>query len=163
MGPWIALSPPYSGSGGCTLHIFDLSAYAGQKIQISFYFESHSPNTADGWYIDDVFIQCDALQMPSLPSSVNECVPWTFTAASVCTDLVFGLKSGAPIGGAIDPETGVFSWTPYEIQGPGDYSITVLVTNRLNSLIPVDSETFSVRVDEVNEPPVLTNCHSGRQ
>ena len=158
-GTWIALSPQYSGSSGCTLHILDLSAYAGQTIQIGFYFESHSPNTADGWHIGDVFIQCNAnaLQLPSLPSSVNESAPWTFTCTAVCADLVFGLKSGAPSGAAIEPETGAFSWTPYETQGPGVYSITVWVTNRMNSLMPVDSETFSVTVNEVNERPVLTN------
>src|SRR5204862_6050991 len=43
--------------------------------------------------------------------------------------LVFSLDAGAPAGAAISAGTGVFSWTPSEAQGPGDYSVTVRVTD----------------------------------
>ena len=170
---WINLSPQYcsTSSGDWTRPSLDLRAYAGQVVRIGFYFYSHNadysgccgpcydgnPDVDAGWYVDDVFIQCDALQLPSLPSWVNEDVLWTFTCTSVCTDLVFGLKFGAPTGAAIDPETGIFTWTPDEREGPDVYSITVLVTNRLNSLMPVDSATFSIPVNEVNQAPELVS------
>jgi len=63
--------------------------------------------------------------------------------------------SNAPAGATVDPATGVFTWTPSEIQGPGVYDITVVVTdNNLPQLN--DSKTFQVTVNEVNLPPVLT-------
>ena len=67
--------------------------------------------------------------------------------------LAYSLSS-APAGATINPATGVFSWTPSEIQGPGVYDITVVVTD--NNLPPFsDSKTFQVTVNEVNLPPVL--------
>ncbi len=68
--------------------------------------------------------------------------------------LTFSLDPGAPDGAAIDSTTGVFAWTPSEAQGPGTYAVTVRVTD---SGSPSQSVTtsFTVRVDEVNSPPVL--------
>ena len=61
---------------------------------------------------------------------------------------------GEPVGAIIDPNTGAFSWTPTEAQGPGSYVFDVIVTDDgapgLN-----DSETITVTVDEVNLAPVL--------
>lgn len=52
----------------------------------------------------------------------------TFTAVATDSDpgdiLTYSLV-GAPAGAAIDPSTGVFTWTPSEAQGLGDYSFTV--------------------------------------
>src|SRR5439155_6798254 len=58
----------------------------------------------------------------------------TFTATATDPDLPanvlsYTLDAGAPAGAAIDAATGVFSWTPTEAQGPGDYSVTVRVTD----------------------------------
>jgi len=62
--------------------------------------------------------------------------------------------SNAPAGAIIDPVTGVFTWTPSEIQGPDVYDITVVVTDN-NLPAFSDSKTFQVTVNEVNLPPVL--------
>ena len=92
--------------------------------------------------------------------SVNEGSPLTFTASASDPDapanvLTFSLDPGAPDGVAIDPATGAFSWTPAEPQGPGNYAITVRVTD--NGATPLsDPKTFRVTVNEVNNPPVLT-------
>ncbi|MFN7138636.1 MAG: putative Ig domain-containing protein [Limisphaerales bacterium] len=68
--------------------------------------------------------------------------------------LTFSLDAGAPAGAAIHPNTGVFTWTPTEAQGPGTYSITVRVTD--NAAIPQSAtRTFSVTVLETNSAPVL--------
>lgn len=45
----------------------------------------------------------------------------SFTASSVDADipaqtLVYSLDSGSPVGSSIDPNTGVFTWTPTEAQ-----------------------------------------------
>jgi hypothetical protein len=62
--------------------------------------------------------------------------------------------SNAPAGATIHPTTGVFAWTPGENQGPGVYSLTVIVTD--NNLPPLnDNKTFQVTVNEVNQSPAL--------
>src|SRR5439155_839007 len=58
----------------------------------------------------------------------------TFTATASDPDLpnetlTFGLDAGAPAGAAINPATGVFTWTPTEAQGPSTNLVTVRVTD----------------------------------
>jgi hypothetical protein len=75
--------------------------------------------------------------------------------ADVPSVLSFSLDPGAPEGASIDPATGVFTWIPSEVQGPGSYPITVRVTD--NGEPPLsDARTFTVTVQETNAPPVLT-------
>ena len=72
--------------------------------------------------------------------------------------LRFSLGAGAPAGAAIDPATGVFTWTPTEQQGPGTYTVTVTVTDngsQHGSADLSDSQTFTITVREVNRPPLL--------
>jgi hypothetical protein len=90
--------------------------------------------------------------------SASEGTSLSFTATASDPDLpanslTFSL-AGAPVGAAIGPVSGVFSWTPTETQGPGSYTFDVVVTD--NGL-PVleDRETITVTVSEVNAPPVL--------
>jgi hypothetical protein len=61
---------------------------------------------------------------------------------------------GAPTGTAIDPSTGLFTWTPTEAQGPGSYTFTVRVTDNGSPSL-FDEEQITVAVNEVNRPPVL--------
>ena len=67
-------------------------------------------------------------------------------------DLTFTLDPGAPDGTTIDPDSGEFTWTPTEAQGPGVFPITVRVTDP-DGLS--DTKTFTVTVNEVNQAPVL--------
>jgi len=68
--------------------------------------------------------------------------------------LTFSLAPGAPSGAVIDPATGQFAWTTTEENGPGAYSVTVLVTDAGTPAM-VDTVTFPITVNEVNRPPVL--------
>ncbi len=68
--------------------------------------------------------------------------------------LTFSLDAGAPAGATINPNTGLFSWTPTEAQGPGSYSITVRVTDDGDPALS-DTTTFSIEVGEQNQPPVF--------
>jgi hypothetical protein len=92
--------------------------------------------------------------------SVNEGEALSFTATANDADiptntLTFSLESGAPEGAAISAD-GLFTWTPTEAQGPGDYSITVVVTDNGVPALTNDG-TISVRVNEVNNAPALGN------
>ncbi len=65
--------------------------------------------------------------------------------------LTFSLESGAPAGARVEPN-GRFRWWPREEQGPGNYTITVRVTD--NGSPPQSSTaSFNVKVNEVNRPP----------
>jgi hypothetical protein len=68
--------------------------------------------------------------------------------------LTFSLDPGAPSGASIDPSTGVFSWIPAEVQGPGVYAVTFRVTD--NGLPNMSAlPTINITVNEVNNAPVL--------
>jgi len=99
-----------------------------------------------------------APSLSGVPATVttDELAAVTFDADATDADvpaqtLTFSLV-GAPAGAAIDPGTGVFSWTPTEAQGPGTYSFAVRVTDGVaNTDAPI-----SVTVNEVNVAPVVT-------
>ncbi len=86
--------------------------------------------------------------------TVDELALLAFTATATDPDagdlLTFSLDAGAPTGAVISP-AGLFSWTPTEAQGPGNYPITVRVSDGTLS----DFEAITVTVNVVNDPPVL--------
>ncbi|MBX3743862.1 MAG: putative Ig domain-containing protein [Verrucomicrobiae bacterium] len=72
--------------------------------------------------------------------------------------LTFSLAS-APSGMTLDPATGAIAWTPTEAQGPSTNLVVVVVTD-FNDAALTDqrlsvTNSFTVVVTEVNEPPVL--------
>ena len=68
--------------------------------------------------------------------------------------MVYNLEPGAPLGLTLNPSTGEIEWTPTETQGPGDYPVTVRVSDQTAS--PLSSTTtFNIHVDEVNLAPTL--------
>ena len=88
--------------------------------------------------------------------SVDELVNLAFTASATDPEgdsFTFAL-AGAPEGAAITADTGVFSWTPTEAQGPGNYEFSVVVCDdRAPELC--NQEDITVTVNEVNVAPVL--------
>ena len=99
---------------------------------------------------------------PGLDALVNRTVGegslLTFTATATDADLppqtlTFSLEAGAPSGASITTN-GVFTWIPTEAQGPGNYPITVRVTD---NGVPAQSATagFTVQVNEANAAPTL--------
>jgi outer membrane protein assembly factor BamB len=68
--------------------------------------------------------------------------------------LAYTLDPGAPQGATIGRTNGVFNWTPTEEQGPGNYNVTVRLTdNGIPSLY--DFRSFRVDVLETNGAPVI--------
>ena len=45
--------------------------------------------------------------------------------------LRYSLGPNAPVGSVIDAETGVFTWTPTEAQGPGKHDVVVLAMRQM--------------------------------
>jgi len=92
-------------------------------------------------------------------ATVNEGSPLGIQPVAADPDLpantlAFSLDAGAPTGASIDPATGAISWTPSEAQGGVDYPFSVRVTD--GGAPPLShSRAFSVRVNEVNNPPIL--------
>ena len=82
---------------------------------------------------DDV--DADALILQSLPITVS-------------------LDETAPRGAAINPSTGTFTWTPDELQGPGEFEITGQATDHGDP--PLSTQwTLHINVIEVNGEPIL--------
>jgi hypothetical protein len=88
----------------------------------------------------------------------NELSQLSFTVSATDPDAqqtrTYSLDEGAPNGAAINSESGVFTWTPTEAQGPNVYGITIRVTDN-GTPNQSDSETISITVNEVNVAPVL--------
>jgi hypothetical protein len=86
------------------------------------------------------------------PVTIPELSVFSFDAdatdANSGDTLTFSL-SGNPSGSSINASTGVFSWTPSEAQGPGDYTFTVMVSDGSLS----DSQSVTIHVTEVGENP----------
>jgi type IV pilus assembly protein PilY1 len=90
--------------------------------------------------------------------TIAEETPLTFTATATDPDqpangLTYSLDT-APAGATIDPTTGLFTWTPVEADGPGSFSATIRVTDDGAPSLE-DSETITITVSEINDPPVL--------
>jgi hypothetical protein len=83
--------------------------------------------------------------------TVEERSALNFTATATDPDLpvnalTFSLE-GAPIGAAIDPASGAFTWTPTEDQGPGQYTFTVMVCDNGTPVL-CDAELITIIVNE---------------
>jgi uncharacterized protein (UPF0179 family) len=94
--------------------------------------------------------------------TVNEGAALSFTATAMdpdlageCADVQHGV--GGRVARAVDPSSGLFSWTPTEAQGPGSYPVTLRVADAGGLS---DSKNFTITVNEVNTAPVLTTVGS---
>ena len=57
-----------------------------------------------------------------------------------------------PPGMSINPDTGMIAWTPDETQGGNSFGVNVVVEDLAGETA---STSFTITVEEVNEPPVL--------
>ncbi len=103
----------------------------------------------------------DPNQAPTLQAISDQSVlqgnPLTFTAHAQDPDgdlLTFSLDAGAPAGATIDPDTGVFTWTPTAAQPAGTYPITIRVTDSGTPALSV-ATSFQVLVSDGTGPMEL--------
>jgi hypothetical protein len=94
---------------------------------------------------------------------IDELSPLNVSASATDVDLpanplTFSLLS-APEGMTIDAKSGLISWMPSEAQGPNTYTVGVVITDESPSAANAQhlsaTNSFTVRVNEVNSPPVL--------
>jgi len=90
---------------------------------------------------------------------VKEGETLTFTVTAQDPDLppqrlTYTLPAGSPPGSEIDPNTGVFNWTPTEAQGPGTYEVFFGV---LDDATPQQGHGrfVLIAVTEIDNPPVF--------
>ena len=133
----------HSGSIGHSLSSSDLS-FGGLPI-----------NGVTASIIDNDFNTAPVLAAIP-PQTVKQGNLLTFTASATDTDLPANTLTysliGEPAGAAINGSTGVFTWTPTEVQGPGSFNFSVRVSDgNLNHdrsvLVTVESPLPSPEVD----------------
>lgn len=83
----------------------------------------------------------------------------TLALTNLATDLetntlTFSLGAGAPTNAIIDPNTGVFIWTPSEAQGPSTNAISIVVTDDGTPSLSA-TQAFTLVVLETNSVPTL--------
>jgi hypothetical protein len=97
-----------------------------------------------------VFVQPD-------PVSVDELTLLSVQLVAVDpegTGIRFNLDSTPPTGLQLNPSTGLITWTPTELQGPGSYVLLVRATDSSAEQVSTVRELL-ITVREVNQPPTL--------
>jgi hypothetical protein len=87
---------------------------------------------------------------------VNELDLLSFIAEGVDVDddtLIYSISSGLQGGMSINSSSGVFTWSPGEVQGPEFYPITINVSDGSN----VASQNLTIKVNEVNMEPIASD------
>jgi cold shock CspA family protein len=161
-GSWAPLATyPLAADAGPAVASFNLLPYASPSTRIRFSVVGGIDDSHMN--VDDLEVKYDKSdnQPPELDpvgdrsTAEGELLAFTATAGdpNAGDSLVFSLGSSAPMGASIT-SGGDFTWTPAEAQGPGSYTFAVVVTD--DGTPPMsDSETITVTVHEVNEPPML--------
>ena len=96
---------------------------------------------------------------PIADQIVDEGTTLTFTVTATDTDPLDTLTYSAtslPTGAAINPDTGEFSWTPAEADGPGVYTVTFIVSDSGTPVLS-DSQKATLTVNETNVAPTFTS------
>ncbi len=135
-----------TGTFSVTVRVTDNGSPALSAIQTVSITVTAPPNSAP---------TLGALVNQSVTATSNLIVTVTATDVDVpAQTLTFSLDAGAPVGAAINPLTGVFSWTPTPAQ-LGSYSVTVRVTDDGSPALSA-SRTMSITVTaSPNTAPTL--------
>ena len=135
-GNWTPLSQTNSSfgstavnSGGWTNASLDLSAYAGQTVQIAFHFQSGAGGygSAAGWYLDGIGL--GALPILTVPTSGLTVAAGNILMVTNVATLnptnnlaTFKLLAGPTNGAALNATNGVLTWKVPAAQAPGIYT-----------------------------------------
>ena len=140
---WLSISPTNISvgsaavsSGGWTPANLNLSAYAGQTVQVAFRFFSGGSGWghAPGWYLDDIGLA--AFPILTVPTNAVTVTAGTFLKVTNLvtlnpTDLTatFQLLSGPTNNAALNATNGVLTWATSAAQPPGFYTNIIKVSD----------------------------------
>jgi large repetitive protein len=130
-------------------------------VSFSYIVSDSSLSVAGSASLDITPVNDAPVLAPIGDQAVNEGTTLSFIATATDVDvqanaLTYSLVDAAA-GAVIDADTGIFSWTPTEGQGPGTYSFDVVVSDGLLT----DSETINITVNEVNQAPAIASNGGG--
>lgn len=140
-----------NSTGGAPNPTRTINAGSWQTVQFNFPFESVAGFTGNGTLstASGLAVLEHLIYRPlDAGSGVYNVYLDNFSVVASNT-LTYTLDAGAPAGATIHPLTGVFTWTPTELQGPGAYDITIRVTDHGTPAL-ADFETITIIVDETN-------------
>jgi hypothetical protein len=122
--------------------------------------DNGSPNLSDTKFVTVTVNDVNSAPVLTVPTNqvIDELTVLNVSASATDSDiptniLTFRLLT-PPAGMTINTNTGAITWTPAEDQGPSTNIITVIVTDDGSPNLS-DTNTFTVTVNEVNQPPVL--------
>jgi hypothetical protein len=97
---------------------------------------------------------------PVQPFNIDEQEPFETDIKAVDPDghqVTYSKVGTWPDGVTLNAATGRISWTPTELQGPGQYDLRIRATDNVTPASERRSSemTFRVNVSEVNRPPVI--------
>jgi hypothetical protein len=152
-------SPVTSGGGTTTFTvIFDPSGTGTRSATLSIGNDDANENPYDFAIQGTGEVNDPPVLAPIGNKSVDEqkLLQFTVTAGDpndVPANAVTLSATGLPAGATFTPATGVFAWTPGEAQ-QGQHLVTFTATDDGTPNL-ADSETVTITVREVNDPPVL--------
>jgi len=156
---WTQISPTYTGtsSGAWKSASVDLSAFAGQTVQVAFHFGS-AAGAAPGWYVDD--LKLTALPVFTVPTNLVISYGQTFTNQLTATNSVeplskFTFALSVVSTNVMLSTNGVLTWTN-TTEPPGTYFVYPKVTDNNSPAVSV-TNNFSVTVLPLPSQLVFTN------
>lgn len=123
--------------------------------------DSRSPTGTDSETVTITVNEVNTRPVLVLPGAqtADEGTPLSFTVSAVDHDIPANTVTRlcdncAELGATFDTSTGVFSWTPSEVQGTSDHTATFTATDDGSPPLS-DMGSVVIHVGEVNLPPVL--------
>lgn len=140
----------------------DLSAYAGQTVQLAFRFGSGGNTPTAGWYVDDISL----LSAPDFTVPTNQVISYgqVFTNQLTATNTrasnsIFKFALAAASTNVVVYTNGLLIWTNVAAP-PGTYVVSVKVTDNQSPPFSV-TNSFSVTVQALPSQLTLTNVVVG--
>ncbi len=164
---WIDVSQPYiNTSGGVwTRPLIDLSSFAGQEIQIAFYFKSAIYNVSTGWYIDNIEIMpiqnvesyiidttiCTGNSITLIPDYSGGALPYKYqwstgeTTSSIVLNAIHDTLVWCKL-------TDVNNWTDYDTINIHTIDIPEFTVEDIDTIVfPETSEMFRILMKDAYE------------
>ncbi|MBL0060795.1 MAG: carboxypeptidase regulatory-like domain-containing protein [bacterium] len=127
-----------------TTYDVDLSAYAGQSVQIAFRFCSNDNSTREGWYIDDVTVQTNA-PTPFAPLELS------IIFNSETNEMEFRWQdTGGPVYELYSSTSPVGPFTTFEGSTLDTFLSIPAPTSPLKFFVVIASNDFSILSREMN-------------